>query len=39
MMWLCRLLGHKYIKSKGGYWHRSGYCFRCGKSPERTNGQ
>lgn len=24
------LLGHQFIKSKGGYWHRNGHCFRCG---------
>lgn len=34
-MWLCRVFGHKFMYTKGGYVWRSNYCWRCGKPHER----
>lgn len=30
-MWICKLLGHKFLKIKGEYIYRADHCWRCGK--------
>lgn len=35
-MMLCKLLGHKFIKNKGGHVWTSEHCFRCGFSIDST---
>lgn len=30
-MWLCKLIGHKFVKTKGGYVYSGPMCWRCGE--------
>ena len=41
-MWLCKLVGHKFVKKAGGYVYRpstpqSFVCYRCGVRPYYDN--